>query len=118
MKASRSKRRSSLILALATLVVAVGLAAPAAGQDFTCLPTCKTDDAKFLTIAGDGRVTLSADKLDVTLYVPAEVPVGDTFVIGVFDGDGGVRTPFPPAPFIIESRWDLGPDPVDYEYRP
>ena len=89
--------------------------------EFTCLPTCDEDDAKFLAIAGTGLVTLSDPVLDVTVSAPAGT---GAFSFGVFDGDGGIADPtsIDNGPFFL-SRWDLtgsltmSPRDVDYEYR-
>ena len=89
--------------------------------EFTCLPTCDEDDAKFLAIAGTGLVTLSDPVLDVTVSAPSDAT---TFSVGIFDGDGGVADPtsIDNGPFFL-SRWDLtgslttSPRDVDYEYR-
>jgi hypothetical protein len=58
----------------------------AANTGFRCLPSCATDDGRFLAIAGINFQTLSPPELTLEISVPA----GSTsFQIGIFDGDGG-----------------------------
>jgi hypothetical protein len=58
----------------------------AANTGFRCLPTCATNDGRFLAIAGANFQTLSPPELSLEISVPA----GSTsFQIGIFDGDGG-----------------------------
>ncbi|MCP3982465.1 MAG: hypothetical protein GY716_24445, partial [bacterium] len=78
-----------------------------AGPTVTCLPSCETDDAKFLAIAGTGLVTLSDTVLDVTLSAEAGTT---SFDFGVFDGDSGKI-----QASTSESRWDRGPE-IPFEY--
>jgi hypothetical protein len=58
----------------------------AANTGFRCLPSCATNDGRFLAIAGANFQTLSPPELTMEISVPA----GSTsFQIGIFDGDGG-----------------------------
>jgi hypothetical protein len=51
---------------------------------YNCLPTCDSNDARFLAISGSNLVNLSENKLNLTISVPAGTT---TFRLGVFDGD-------------------------------
>lgn len=79
------------------------------GVSYVCLPSCAVDDAKFLAVAGDDLVSLSDLVLDLSVTVPENTP---SFLVGVFDGDGGV-----PDPTTLDglSRWDIG-DSVPFLY--
>ena len=87
--------------------------ASAASAQLNCLPTCDTEDGKFLAISGDGLVTLSEPSLSLTLLArPARrgpQPAEPSFTIGVFDGESG-------EPDLETGHWDTGLA-VAYEYR-
>ena len=64
-----------IIVALVLLGTAIQ---PAAAQDsepvlYTCLPTCKKNDARFLTVAGTGLQTLADESIDLQIAVDASV---------------------------------------------
>ncbi|HEY2290923.1 MAG TPA: hypothetical protein VGM86_09510, partial [Thermoanaerobaculia bacterium] len=67
-------------------LIAFLLAGSAWGQTvYNCLPTCASNDARFLAIAnGTGLITLSQSPLDLEIAVPKGTT---TFTVGVFDGD-------------------------------
>ncbi len=57
-----------------------------ANTGLRCLPTCATDDGRFLALAGSNFQTLSPPELALAISVPAGSP---SFTLGIFDGDGG-----------------------------
>src|SRR3954454_1627867 len=66
-------------------LIAFLLAGSAWGQSYNCLPTCASNDARFLAIAnGSGNITLSQPTLDLEISVPKGTT---TFTVGMFDGD-------------------------------
>ncbi len=78
-------RTDRLTFALLAFLALVALLPGAATAQFSCFPTCPTDDGRFLVIAaGDVYRTLSDPTLDLTFIVPAGTT---SFEIGIFDGD-------------------------------
>lgn len=61
-----------------------GTAGPSGGQ--TCLPTCETDDGKFLLISNNGMYTFAGQKIVAWITVPAD---WGSWELGIFDGDSG-----------------------------
>lgn len=70
----------------------------AAQVEYTCLPTCEEDDARFLSVAGIGLATVADQPVVLTFGAPA----GSTSVeISIFDGE-------------TSGQWDLGTAEVNY----
>ena len=64
------------------VVLAAGMT-PAMALD-ACLPTCTTNDAKMLSLAGTGLATLAGDSISLSLSSPAG---SSSFDLKIFDGD-------------------------------
>ena len=97
-----TRLRNSIYLLLVVALIAAPLAfvsRPAAAQaGYTCLPSCETNDARFLSLAGAGLSTV-ADQ-PIILFFGA--PAGATSLeIGIFDGETG-------------NQWDLGTTELRY----
>jgi hypothetical protein len=94
------------------LIIMTLLAAPlvylpqpvAAQEEYTCLPTCEEDDARFLSVAGIGLSTVADQPIIVTFGSPAD---SAEMEIGIFDGDTGGQWDFGTS----ELRFTLYADP-------
>ena len=87
------------VMVTAGVVVVLGLAvwAPQA-YGSVCIPTCATDDGKFLALAGPGLNSLAGGNLEFQFAAP---PSASVLKIEIFDGDGG-------------GMWDYGTAEIQY----
>jgi hypothetical protein len=77
---------------------------PGAGSVITvpdgsvCFPTCTSNDARFISLAGTGLETLAGDRVHLEF---AAAPDATALEIGIFDGE-------------TSGVWDLGTAPLEY----
>jgi hypothetical protein len=82
--------RNSIYLLLIAALIAAPLtyfSKPVAAQaGYTCLPSCETNDARFLSLAGVGLSTVADQPIILFFGAPAD---STTLEIGIFDGETG-----------------------------
>jgi hypothetical protein len=103
-----SRLRNSIYLMLIVALIAAPLAfssRPAAAQTtYTCLPSCETNDARFLSLAGVGLSTVADQPIILFFGAPA---ASATLEIGIFDGETGGQWDLN----TTDSRYTLFTDP-------
>ena len=87
-----------LLAALVMMLSSLGLVSRAMAVTYTCLPTCETDDVRFLAVAGTQLQTLAGQELNIEF---AASSTASLLQIGIFDGNTG-------------GLWDLGTTPLEY----
>jgi hypothetical protein len=94
--------KNSIYLLLIVALIAAPLALmpkPAAAQvEYTCLPTCEGNDARFLSVAGTGLATIADQPIILTFAAPAD---STSLEIGIFDGN-------------TAGMWDFGTTEAQY----
>ncbi len=93
----KSLRRGSEGFINIAIAVLLAIVSPAAA--LTCMPTCASNDGRFLQLAGAGLSTMADQSLSIVLAVPA---TQSTIEVGIFDGDTNLGDP------LTETTWDVG----------
>ena len=68
-------------------------------QQYACLPTCSTIDAKFLVLSGTELFSLNNDRISFGIRSPGDSPFVE---LGIFDGDQGMSWETPSAGADLE----------------
>ena len=100
-------RNSIYLLLIVALVVAPLTFSPrpvAAQAGYTCLPSCETNDGRFLSLAGAGLSTVADQPIILFFGAPANAA---TLEIGIFDGETGGRWDLS----TTDTAWTVFPDP-------
>jgi hypothetical protein len=100
-------RNSLYLLLIAALIVSplAYFSKPVAAQaGYTCLPSCETNDARFLSLAGVGLSTVADQPIILFFGAPAD---SATVEIGIFDGETGGRWDLN----TTDTTWTLFTDP-------
>jgi hypothetical protein len=90
--------RRTLASALSAVLLSAAAASPAANAQYTCFPTCTTNDGRMLALSGSGNNAFAGNAITIGIGLP---PGSTGIELGIFDGETG-------------GNWDQGTTALEY----